>query len=90
MTAFEIREELANRYNFEIRNVCCYHCEYWGYNRGKVLNSVGESKCMKRKNHQTGRTIWKHITANNLNVIVRTNKNVRIVLILYTKNTYIR
>lgn len=41
MTAFGIREELANRYNFEIRDVCCYHCEYWGYNRGKVLNSVG-------------------------------------------------
>lgn len=53
MTAFEIREELANRYNLEIRNVCCYHCEYWGYNRGKVLNSVGESKCMKRKNERT-------------------------------------
>lgn len=53
MTTFEIREELANRYNFEIRDVCCYHCEYWGYNRGKVLNSVGESKCMKRKNERT-------------------------------------
>lgn len=53
MTAFEIREELANRYNFEIRDVCCYHCEYWGYNRGKVLNSVGESKCMKCKNERT-------------------------------------
>lgn len=53
MTAFEIREELANRYNLEIRNICCYHCEYWGYNRGKVLNSVGESKCMKRKNERT-------------------------------------
>lgn len=53
MTAFEIREELANRYNFEIRDVCCYHCEYWGYNCGKVLNSVGESKCMKRKNERT-------------------------------------
>ena len=53
MTTFEIREELANRYNIEIRNVCCYHCEYWGYNCGKVLNSVGESKCMKRKNERT-------------------------------------
>lgn len=39
MTAFEIREELANRYNLEIRNVCCYHCKYWGFNCGKVLNS---------------------------------------------------
>lgn len=53
MTAFEIREELANRYNLEIRNVCCYHCEYWGYNHGKVMNSMGESKCMKRKNERT-------------------------------------
>ena len=48
MTAFEIREELANRYNLEIRDVCCYHCEYWGYNRGKVLNSQCESRCTKR------------------------------------------
>lgn len=49
MTAFEIREEIANRYNFEIRDVCCYNCEYWGYNRGKVLNSQCESRCTKRK-----------------------------------------
>lgn len=49
MTAFEIREELANRYNFKIRDVCCYHCRYWGYNCGKVLNSQCESRCTKRK-----------------------------------------
>lgn len=53
MTAFEIREELANRYNLEIHDVCCYHCEYWGYNRGKVLNSQCESRCTKRKKNWT-------------------------------------
>lgn len=49
MTAFEIRKELANRYNLEIHNVCCYHCKYWGFNCGKVLNSYCESRCTKRK-----------------------------------------
>ena len=49
MTAFEIREELANRYNLEIRNICCYQCKYWGFNCGKVLNSYCESRCTKRK-----------------------------------------
>ena len=49
MTAFEIREELANRYKFEIRDVCCYHCKYWGFNCGKILNSQCESRCTKRK-----------------------------------------
>lgn len=53
MTAFEIREELANRYNFEIRDVCCYHCRYWDYNCGKVLNSQCESRCAKRKKDWT-------------------------------------
>ena len=49
MTAFEIQKELANRYNLEIRNVCCYQCKYWGFNCGKVLNAQCESRCTKRK-----------------------------------------
>lgn len=49
MTALEIRTELAKRYNFSLAKVKCYYCAYWGYNCGKVLNSMGESKCMKRK-----------------------------------------
>lgn len=53
MTAFKIREELANRYNFEIRDICCINCKYWGYNNGKPMNDVGESKCMKRKSDRT-------------------------------------
>nr|DAH09487.1 MAG TPA: hypothetical protein [Caudoviricetes sp.] len=48
MTAFEIREELANRYNLEIRYICCHYCKYWDYNRGKALNSQHESRCAKR------------------------------------------
>ena len=53
MTAFEIQKELANRYNLEIRNVCCYQCKYWGFNCGKVLNSYNESRCTKRKKDWT-------------------------------------
>ena len=31
MTAQEIRNELANRYDYEdARKVCCYNCKYWG------------------------------------------------------------
>ena len=54
MTAQEIRNELANRYGYEdAHKVRCSNCEYWGYNHGKVMNSMGESKCMKRKNERT-------------------------------------
>lgn len=52
-TAYTRKETLANRYNLELRNVCCLSCKYWGYNNGKPMNNVGESKCMKRKNDRT-------------------------------------
>lgn len=54
MTTFEIRTELADRYCVKPDKVRCSNCEYWGYNRGKVMNSMGESKCMKRKNGALG------------------------------------
>lgn len=54
MTAQEIRNELANRYSYkDTRKVCCYNCKYWGFNNGKVLNSLCESRCTKRKKDWT-------------------------------------
>ena len=35
-------------------DVRCYHCKKWGYNCGKAMNSVGESKCYRDKT--TGKT----------------------------------
>jgi hypothetical protein len=35
-------------------DVRCYHCKKWGYNRGKAMNSMGESKCYRDKT--TGKT----------------------------------
>lgn len=32
----------------EDAKVRCYYCKKWGYNCGKVMNSVGESRCMCR------------------------------------------
>ena len=29
--------------------VRCYYCKAWGWNRGKTMNSVGESICKYRK-----------------------------------------
>lgn len=53
MTTFEIRCELADLYNVNPGDVKCFNCECWGYNRGKVMNDMGESKCMRRKNKHT-------------------------------------
>ena len=35
-------------------DVRCYHCKKWGYNYGKAMNSMGESKCYRDKT--TGKT----------------------------------
>ncbi len=35
-------------------DVRCYHCQKWGYNRGKAMNNMGESKCYRDKT--TGKT----------------------------------
>lgn len=45
-----IRENLAVNQGLKCgENVKCYHCKLWGYNRGKVMNSMGESRCAIRK-----------------------------------------
>ena len=36
-----------------ILDIICRGCKYWGYNNGKPMNDVGESRCLrlKRKTH---------------------------------------
>lgn len=42
----QMREDLAKSQGLECGNdVRCYHCKKWGYNRGKVMDSMGQSKC---------------------------------------------
>lgn len=49
-----IRKELCERYNYtDPYKVACLNCKYWGYNCGKVMNDVGESRCLKRKSQRT-------------------------------------
>lgn len=48
MTSAEIKAEVAAREGCSGDCVKCYNCQYWGYNRGKDLNSVGESRCTAR------------------------------------------
>lgn len=50
----EIKRELAERYEIDELCVRCYFCKYRGWNRGKVLNSIGESQCLvRKKNNKT-------------------------------------
>ena len=49
MTATEIRIEIAKKFDLEPKEVRCYHCKNWGYNRGLCMNSMGESRCKLRK-----------------------------------------
>ena len=39
------RKEIATACGIEYDDVRCYHCKAWGYNCGKSMNSVGESRC---------------------------------------------
>lgn len=32
-----------------VDDVRCLYCKRWGYNRGKAMNSMGESRCAVRK-----------------------------------------
>ena len=45
---------VAQKNHCEIPCVNCGQCKYWGYNNGKPMNSVGDSKCLLRKT-----TTWK-------------------------------
>lgn len=49
MTADEIKAIVAEGQNCAIEEVCCRNCKYWGWNRGKVMNSMGECRCYHRK-----------------------------------------
>lgn len=51
-----IRATIAKEQGLEDawNDVRCYHCKKWGYNCGKAMNSVGESKCYRDKT--TGKT----------------------------------
>lgn len=49
MTTREIRKQIAEKFALEPEEVRCYHCKKWGYNRGCVMNSVGESVCALRR-----------------------------------------
>lgn len=49
MTSKEIRKQIAEQFNLTPEEVRCYHCKKWGYNRGCVMNSMGESACALRR-----------------------------------------
>ena len=51
----QMREEIAKSQGLECgKDARCYHCKKWGYNCGKVMDSVGQSKCTRDKT--TGKT----------------------------------
>ena len=56
----QIREELAKSQGLECgSDARCYHCKKWGYNCGKSMNSMGESRCTERKgNAKTASYQW--------------------------------
>lgn len=56
MTSNEIRKQIAEQFNLDPKDVRCYHCKKWGYNRGCVMNSVGESACALRRGMPDRRT----------------------------------
>ena len=56
MTTREIRKQIAEKFNLEPEDVRCYHCKKWGYNRGCVMNSMGESACALRRGMADRRT----------------------------------
>jgi hypothetical protein len=46
----QVREAIAKSQGMPLaENVRCLYCSSWGWNRGKVMNSVGESSCKHRK-----------------------------------------
>lgn len=56
-----IRENIAKEQGLECgSDVRCYHCKRWGYNCGKSMNSMGESRCTIRteKYKKTGSYQW--------------------------------
>ena len=52
------REVLASKYGLNTKDVRCYHCQKWGYNCGKCMNSLGESRCTSRQSGMTASFQW--------------------------------
>lgn len=51
----QIREEVAKNQGLKCgEDARCYSCKKWGYNRGRVMDSMGQSKCYRDKT--TGKT----------------------------------
>lgn len=46
----QTREDIAAAQGItNCSNVRCLYCKAWGWNRGKLMNSMGESECKYRK-----------------------------------------
>jgi hypothetical protein len=46
----QIRESIAREQGLQrVDSVRCIYCKQCGYNRGKTMNSMGESRCAIRK-----------------------------------------
>lgn len=57
----QMREDLAKSQGLECgKDVRCYHCKKWGYNCGKVMDSMGQSKCAMRKDKTASYQWCKH------------------------------
>ena len=55
------RESIAQEQGLACGNdVRCYNCKAWGYNCGKVMNSMGESRCAQRKGRTASYQWCKH------------------------------
>lgn len=57
----QIREDLAKSQGLECgSDARCYHCKKWGYNCGKAMDSMGQSKCTMRKSKTASYQWCKH------------------------------
>lgn len=46
----QTRAEIAQHFGLSrVDDVRCLYCGQWGYNRGKTMNSMGESRCVVRR-----------------------------------------
>lgn len=49
----QTRADIARHFGLSrVDNVRCLYCKSWGYNCGKTMNSMGESRCVVRKWHE--------------------------------------